>query len=315
MDLAQGGPRYLTGVPDSFEFLGWSRQFQDLGLLGILGMGMDPGVSNVFARHGADLMEEVWLVGVRDGDSGEVAGMEDRFYSLWSPAIAIEECLLPAMIWENGEHKRIGVFEEPELFPFPEPLGPQTCYVVDHEEAKTIPLWLPHVREKGLRRCDFKYALDDDFVNVLRVIGKLGLNSPFPIEVKGQMVVPRDVVVALMPNPAEIDGRATGWGMIGSLVQGRQDGQEKSLFYYAKNSYEDCQAELGASAVAYQTGRPPAAVAQLFAAGDLTIAGRRPTGCFPMESFDPGPILRALARHNIVLEQADLTESLRATSR
>jgi saccharopine dehydrogenase (NAD+, L-lysine forming) len=313
MDLAQGGPRYLTGTPDSFEFLGWGRQFEDLGLLGILGMGMDPGVTNVLARYGADRMDEVTYIGVRDGDNGMVEGMQDRFYTLWSPSIAIEECLLPAMIWEDGAHKRIGIFEDPELFPFPEPLGPQTCYVVDHEEAKTIPLWLPGIREKGLKRCDFKYALDDDFVNVLRVLGKLGLNHPFPIDVKGQQVVPRDVVVALMPDPAEIDAKASGWGLIGTLLQGRQDGEQKSLFYYVNNSYEESQEELGASAVAYQTGRPPAAVAELFARGELTIDGRVPSGCYPCESFDPEPIVQNLAAHNIVLQVADLTDALAGT--
>ena len=312
MDLAQGGPRYATGTPDSFEFLGWAQQFKDLGLLGILGMGMDPGVTNVLARYGADRMDEVWYIGVRDGDSGEVAGMEDRFYTLWSPSIAIEECLLPAMIWEQGEYRRIGLFQDPEIFPFPAPLGPQLCHVVDHEEAKTIPTWLPGIQEKGLRRCDFKYSLDEEFVDILRVLGKLGLNSPFPIEVKGQQVVPRDVVVALMPNPAEVEGEATGWGMIGTLLHGRVDGEERRLFYYVKNSYEDCRRELGASAVAYQTGRPPAAVAELFAEGRLTVAGRKPIGCFPCESFDPAPIVEALRAHNIVMEIADMTSVLGA---
>ncbi len=312
MDMAQGGPRYLTGVPDSFEFLGWSRQFEDLGLLGILGMGMDPGVTNVFARYGADRMDEVTYIGVRDGDSGEVAGMEGKFYTLWSPSIAIEECLLPAMIWEDGEYKRIGTFEDPEIFPFPEPVGPQKCYVVDHEEAKTIPSWLPGIQGKGLRRCDFKYSLDDDFVNTLKVLGNLGLNSPFPINVKGQMVVPRDVVVALMPNPAEVEGEATGWGLIGTLLEGKVGGEEKKLFYYVKNSYEACREEFGSSAVAYQTGRPPAAMAEVFARGQLTIDGRQPAGCYPCESFDPEPIVENLKAHNIVMELADLTDRLNA---
>lgn len=310
LDLAQGGPRYRTGTPDSFEFLGWSQQFKDLGLLGILGMGMDPGVTNVLARYGADRMDQVWHIGVRDGDSGVVPGREGTFYTLWSPAIAIEECLLPAMIWEDGAYKRIGLFAEPEIFPFPEPLGPQKCYTVDHEEAKTIPLCLPGIQAKGLRRCEFKYQLDDDFIQVLQVLGRLGLDSPFPIDVKGQMVAPRDVVTALMPNPAEVGGEATGWGVIGTLLEGRKDGKEQKLFYYVKNSYESCRAELGATAVAYQTGRPPAAVAELLARGRLTIDGRVPTGCYPGESFDPEPIVENLAKHNIVMEVADLTEAL-----
>lgn len=308
MDLAQGGPRHRTGTPDSFEFFGWSQQFKDLGLLGILGMGMDPGVTNVLARYGADRMDEVRYIGVRDGDSGVVAGMEDRFYSLWSPSIAIEECLSPAMIWEDGDYRRIGLFQDPEVFPFPEPVGPQTCYVVDHEEAKSIPLFLPGIREKGLRRCDFKYSLDEDFINVLLVLKKLGLESPFPIDVKGMQVAPRDVVVALMPNPAEVDGDATGWGLIGSLIEGVHQGRPQKLFYYVKNSYEACRAELGASAVAYQTGRPPAAVAGLLARDELTIAGVVPSGCYPCESFDAEPIIESLAASNIVMEIADLTD-------
>ncbi|MHB8870009.1 MAG: saccharopine dehydrogenase family protein [Thermoleophilia bacterium] len=310
MDLAQGGPRYATGTPDSFEFLGWSQQFKDRGLLGILGMGMDPGVTNVFARYGADRMDEVWHIGVRDGDSGVVPGMEDIFYTLWSPSIAIEECLMPAMVWEDGEHKRLGVFGEAEVFPFPEPLGPQTVYTVDHEEAKTIPLYLPGIREKGLKRCEFKYQLDQEFIDVLLVLGKLGLNNPFPINVKGQMVIPRDVVVALMPDPAEVEGEAVGWGVIGTLVEGRHQGKDQKLFYYVKNSYEACREELGASAVAYQTGRPPAAMAGLFARGELTIEGAPTTGCYPCENFDPEPIVEALRAHGIVMEVADLTDTV-----
>jgi saccharopine dehydrogenase (NAD+, L-lysine-forming) len=310
MDLAQGGPRYVTGTPDSFEFLGWGQQFKDRGLLGILGMGMDPGVTNVFARYGADRMDEVHHIGVRDGDSGVVPGMEDEFYTLWSPSIAIEECLMPAMIWEDGEHKRIGIFSEAEVFPFPEPLGPQTVYTVDHEEAKTIPLYIPGIQEKGLKRCEFKYQLDEQFIEILKVLGKLGLNNPYPVNVKGQMVVPRDVVVALMPDPAEVEGEAVGWGLIGTLVSGRHEGKEQKLFYYVKNSYEACREELGATAVAYQTGRPPAAFAELFARGGLTIDGEQPTGCYPCESFDPDPCVAALREHGLTMEIADLTDKL-----
>ena len=307
MDLAQGGPRYVTGTPDSFEFLGWSQQFKDRGLLGILGMGMDPGVTNVFARYGADRMDEVFHIGVRDGDSGVVPGMEGVFYTLWSPSIAIEECLMPAMIWEDGRHKRIGVFGEPEVFPFPEPLGPQTVYTVDHEEAKTLPLYIPGIQEKGLRRCEFKYQLDEEFIETLKVLGRLGLNNPFPVNVKGQMVAPRDVVVALMPDPAEVGGDAVGWGLIGSLIEGRHGGEPQKLFYYVKNSYEACREEMGATAVAYQTGRPPAAMAGLFAQGRLTVDGAPATGCYPCESFDPEPIVDALRAHGLVMEVADLT--------
>jgi len=310
MDLAQGGPRYVTGTPDSFESLGWSQQFKDRGVLGILGMGMDPGVTNVFARYGADRMDEVFHIGVRDGDSGVVPGMEDKFYTLWSPSIAIEECLMPAMIWENGEHKRTGIFGDPEVFPFPEPLGPQTVYTVDHEEAKTLPLYIPGIREKGLKRCEFKYQLDEEFIEILKVLGKLGLNNPFPVNVKGQMVVPRDVVVALMPDPAEVEGEAVGWGLIGSLIEGRHQGKDQKLFYYVKNSYEACREEMGATAVAYQTGRPPAAMAELFAQGRLTIGGAAATGCYPCESFDPEPIVDALRAHGLTMEVADLTDAM-----
>lgn len=310
MDLAQGGPRYVTGTPDSFEFLGWSQQFKDRGLLGILGMGMDPGVTNVFARYAADLMDEVFHIGVRDGDSGVVPGMEGVFYTLWSPSIAIEECLMPAMIWEDGRHKRIGIFGEPEVFPFPEPLGPQTVYTVDHEEAKTLPLYIPGIQQKGLRRCEFKYQLDEEFIETLKVLGRLGLNNPFPVNVKGQMVAPRDVVVALMPDPAEVGGEAVGWGLIGSLIEGRHRGRDQKLFYYVKNSYEACREEMGATAVAYQTGRPPAAMAELFARGRLTIDGAPATGCYPCESFDPEPIVDALRAHGLVMEVADLTTAV-----
>ena len=50
----------------------------------------------------------------------------------------------------------------------------------------------------------FKYGLGDEFIEVLKTLHKLGLDSKERIAVKGVEVAPRDVVAAAPPDPATL---------------------------------------------------------------------------------------------------------------
>ena len=54
--------------------LAYDASFHEAGLIGLLGMGQDPGISNIMARMGADRLDEVQEILVRDGDNGTVEG-------------------------------------------------------------------------------------------------------------------------------------------------------------------------------------------------------------------------------------------------
>src|SRR5206468_9684626 len=173
-------------------------QWQDRGRLALVGMGVEPGLSDVFARHAADtLFREIDEIGVRDGANLTVDGYDFApTFSIWT---TIEECLNPPLVWERGHgFFTTDPFSEPELFAFPEGIGPQECVNVEHEEVVLVP------REIECRRVTFKYGLGSDFIDVLQTLHRLGLDSVEPVLVRGVEVAPRDVVAAALPDPAPL---------------------------------------------------------------------------------------------------------------
>ena len=164
-------------------------------------MGVEPGLSDVFARYAADhLFSEIDEVGVRDGANLVVDGYDFApSFSIWT---TIEECLNPPVIYEKDRGWfTTEPFSEPEVFDFPEGIGPVECVNVEHEEVLLIPRWV------DAKRVTFKYGLGDEFIDVLKTLHKLGLDSTTKVDVGGVEVSPRDVVAACLPNPATLGDR------------------------------------------------------------------------------------------------------------
>ena len=168
-------------------------------------MGVEPGLSDVFARYAQDhLFSEIDECGVRDGANLVVDGYDFApSFSIWT---TIEECLNPPAIWERDRGWfTTPPFSEPETFDFPDGIGPVECVNVEHEEVLLIPRWVK------ANRVTFKYGLGDEFIGVLKTLHKLGLDRTAKVRVGGAEVSPRDVVAALLPDPATLgDGDGKG---------------------------------------------------------------------------------------------------------
>jgi saccharopine dehydrogenase-like NADP-dependent oxidoreductase len=253
-------------------------------LIAITGMGMDPGVSNLFAAYAArHLLDEIDEIGVRDGDGGIVEGYD--FAPTFSPWVNIAECISMPVVYEDGEHRLVEPFSGTEVFDYPE-IGPLKSCLVEHEEVVTIP------RHISCKRADFKYALGDRSVEVLRTLHSLGLTRTEPVEVNGVQVIPRAVVCALLPDPAKLGGKVTGKVCVGTLVKGKKDGREKAFFLYNVTDHQEAYREMGAAATAYQTGIPPVIAAELIGEGIL-----KEPGVFAPEQLDPDPFMERLPRN------------------
>ena len=192
-------PYERTGVMLGDEQFELASQFESRGLLALAGIGVEPGLSDVFARHAADhLFEAIDEIGVRDGANLVIDGYDFApTFSIWT---TIEECLNPPVIWERDRGWfTTEPFSEPETFNFPAGIGPTTCVNVEHEEVCLMPRWL------DVGRVTFKYGLSDEFIDVLKTIRRLGLNRTEKIDVGGVAVSPRDVVAACLPDPAASD--------------------------------------------------------------------------------------------------------------
>ena len=269
---------------------GWVER----GQLALVGIGVEPGLSDVFARYAADhLFAEIDEVAVRDGADLVVEGYDFApTFSIWT---TIEECLNPPLIWERDRgFFTTEPFSEPETFVFPEGIGPVECVNVEHEEVVLVP------RAVDCRRVTFKYGLGEEFIAVLRTLHKLGLDSTKPVRVRGIDVAPRDVVAAALPDPATLGDRMRGRTCAGTLVTGkRKDGSDGAVYLYHVADNERCMREYGHQAVVLQTALSPVVALELLAEGVWTGAG-----VLGPESFDAVPFLDLLAdygeRHGVV---------------
>lgn len=262
-------------------------RWEEKGRTALLAMGIDPGISNVFARYVSDeLFDELDEIGVRDGANMAVAGVKYATqFSVWS---VIEECLNPPVFWEKDRgHYTTQAMSEAEIFNFPE-IGPVEVVAIEHEEVITLPRNI----EKGLKKVNFKISLGDDLMKLLRIFEETGLSSAEPIDVKGTMVAPRDVVEACFPDPAKIGPQMKGKICVGVNATGRKDGKDREVYIYQVTDNEECMKKWGCQAVAIQTSVGAAIATELIAKG----IWNKP-GVHAPEVFDPKPVLERLPQY------------------
>src|SRR3954454_11974244 len=262
-----------------------AADWEQAGLLALVGMGVEPGFADVAARYAADhLFSDVDEVGVRDGADLVVEGYDFApTFSIWT---TIEDCLNPPLIWERERgFYTTPPFSEPETFVFPEGIGAVECVNVEHEEVVLVPRWV------DCRRVTFKYGLGDEFIEVLKTLHKLGLDSNEPVDVRGAQVSPRDVVAAALPNPAELGDRMRGRTCAGTYVTGAgPDGNPRAAYVYHVADNETTMALDGCQAVVWQTAVMAVVALELLAHGRWSGAG-----VLGPEAFDAVPFLDLLA--------------------
>jgi saccharopine dehydrogenase (NAD+, L-lysine-forming) len=299
MSLSQRHPEKpyeLTGVKLGDEQFEAEPEWVAAGRLALVGFGVEPGLANVFARYASDfLFSEIDELGVRDGANLTVEGYEFApSFSIWT---TIEECLNPPVIWEKDKGWfTTPPFSEPEVFDFPDGIGPVECVNVEHEEVLLMPRWI------DCKRVTFKYGLGDEFIDVLKVLHKLGLDRTEKVKVGGAEVSPRDVVAACLPNPANLGPQMKGKTCAGLWVTGKdKDGNPRSTYLYHVVDNEWSMAEYGHQCVVWQTAINPVVALELLANGIWSGVG-----VLGPECFDSVPFLELLTAYGSPWGQKDL---------
>jgi saccharopine dehydrogenase (NAD+, L-lysine forming) len=280
-------PYARTGVKLGDEQFALADEWTAAGRLALVGIGVEPGLSDVFARYAADhLFSEIDELGVRDGSNLTVHGHDFApSFSIWT---TIEECLNPPVVWERDRGwYTTEPFSEPEVFDFPEGIGPVECVNVEHEEVILMPRWV------DARRVTFKYGLGTEFIDVLKALHKTGLDSTTPVRVGDVEVSPRDLVAAALPEPGGLGELMSGKTCAGLWVSGTgTDGRPRQVYLYHVVDNAWSMAEYGTQAVVWQTAVNPVVALELLATGRW-----RGTGVLGPEAFDAVPFLDLLAAY------------------
>ena len=273
-------PYELTGVKLGDEQFAAAGDWAAAGRLALVGIGVEPGLSDVFARYSADhLFSEIDELGTRDGSNLTVDGSDFApSFSIWT---TIEECLNPPVIWEADRGWFVTEpFSEPEVFDFPEGIGPVECVNVEHEEVLLMPRWVK------CKRATFKYGLGEEFIGVLKALHKVGLDRTDKVKVGGVEVSPRDVVAACLPNPATLGPQMHGKTCAGLWVTGTgKDGNPRSTYLYHVVDNQWAMQEYGHQCVVWQTALNPVVALELLANKTWTGAGVLGPEAFAADPF------------------------------
>jgi len=263
-----------------------AQAWEKKGLLALVGLGVEPGMADVFARYAQDhLFDEIDEIGIRDGANLEVEGYEFApSFSIWT---TIEECLNPPVIWEKARGWfTTEPFSEPEVFEFPEGIGKVEVVNVEHEEVLLVPRWIK------TKRVTFKYGLGDKFIGVLRTLHMLGLDSKEKINVKGAQVVPRDVVAATLHDPARLGDKMHGKTCAGTWIRGTKDKRRRQVYLYQVADNAECMKRWGCQAVVAQTAFSPVIGWDLIEHGQW-----KGVGVLGPEAFDSEPFMEKMAEY------------------
>ena len=279
------------GVKLGDEQFALAGDWAEAGRLALVGMGVEPGLSDVFARYAADeLFDEIDEIGVRDGANLTVDGYEFApSFSIWT---TIEECLNPPVVYERDRGWfTTAPFSEPEVFDFPDGIGPVECVNVEHEEVLLMPRWVE------AKRVTFKYGLGEDFIGKLKTLHALGLDRTAPLSVRTAdggtaKVSPRDVVAAALPDPAALGELMHGKTCAGTWVTGTKDGQRREVYLYHVVDNQWSMKEYGSQAVVWQTAINPVVALELVARGEW-----RGAGVLGPEAFAAKPFLDLLVEY------------------
>lgn len=257
--------------------------FRRHGLLAVLGMGSAPGIVNVLARAAAEGLRKVHSIRVYNGGADSTRYEAPVAFS-FSPATVLDELTLPPMVFTKGRFRAVAPLSGGEDFLFD--VGLQRVHHSLHSEVATLPL---SYRDRGIRECAFKIAYDPLLIERLKLLIDLGLAD----RARGPRgVAPRDVLLdclrRLPPPPDFVDDRDS----LAVVVEGG-DGKGAVTVRYDLTAGPQRRPPL--SAVARDTGFPPAIVARMVLSGAIRERGvLPPERCVPVR-----PFLRALAERGL----------------
>jgi saccharopine dehydrogenase-like NADP-dependent oxidoreductase len=264
-------------------------EFRRHGLLAVLGMGSAPGIANVLARAAADPLPKVSSIRVYNGGADYTRYRAPVAFG-FAPATVLDEMMLPPMVFTRGRFRAEAPLSGGEDVLFE--VGPQRVHLSLHSEVATLPLTYAR---KGIRECFFKISYDAALVERLKLLIDLGLADK---KAGPRGVAPRDVLLdcfkRLPPAPDFVDDR----DCLAVVVDG-EDARGPVSVRYELNARPQRRPPL--SAVARDTGFPPAIVARMILDGTIRERGvLPPERCVPVR-----PFLDALAKRGITARRTE----------
>ncbi len=277
--------------PDTAKFeykeqWAYDEKYKQKGIMGLLGSGFDPGVTNVFCAYAMKhYFDEIHYIDILDCNAGDHGY---PFATNFNPEINLREVSAKGRYWEKGKWIETKPLEIKQVWDYPE-IGPKDSYLMYHEEMESL---VKHI--KGLKRIRFFMTFGESYLTHMRCLENVGMLRIDEIEVDGCKVVPLHVLKALLPDPASLGPRTVGKTNIGIVAEGIKNGKKRKIYIYNVCDHQEAYKETKAQAVSYTTGVPAMIGAK------LTVEGiYKGKGVYNLEELDPDPFMEELNKQGL----------------
>ena len=276
----------------------YKKQFEEAGIMGLLGTGFDPGVTSVFSayalKHYFDEIDTIDILDCNGGDHGY------PFATNFNPEINLREVSAPGSYWEDGHWVEVPAMSIKREYDFPQ-VGMKDMYLLHHEEIESLAKNIP-----GVKRIRFFMTFGQSYLTHMKCLENVGMLRTDPVKVNCVEVVPIQLLKELLPDPATLGERTVGKTNIGCIFRGRKDGKEKTIYIYNVCDHQECYREVESQAISYTTGVPAMIGTMMVVTGMWNKAG-----VYNVEEFDPDPYMEALNKWGlpwVVEENPQLVE-------
>ena len=271
-----------------------NNKFKEKNLMGLLGSGFDPGVTNVYTayikKHYLDEIHYLDILDCNGGDHGKA------FATNFNPEVNIREITQPGKFWENGSWKETKPLEIHKSIFYPE-IGHKESYLMYHEELESLVKNFP-----TLKRARFWMTFGKEYLTHLKVLENIGMTSIEPINYEGHMIQPLQFLKAILPEPSKLGANYSGETSIGCQITGVKNGEIKTCYIYNNCKHQDAYRDVNGQGVAYTTGVPAMLGAKLMATGVWMRSG-----VFNVEEMNPDPFMEQIGDYglpwNVVLNE------------
>ncbi|EAK5560504.1 saccharopine dehydrogenase family protein [Campylobacter upsaliensis] len=261
----------------------WAKDesFKKAGILGLLGSGFDPGVTNVFCAYAKqNLFDEIHYIDILDCNAGDHGY---PFATNFNPEINLREVSAKGRYFENGQWIETEPMAIKMEWDYPE-VGVKDSYLLYHEELESLVKNIP-----SLKKIRFFMTFGQSYLTHMKCLENVGMLGIKPVKHKGVEIVPIEFLKTLLPDPASLGERTKGYTNIGCVIRGVKDGKDKQVYIYNVCNHEECFKETLSQAVSYTTGVPAMIGAKLVARGIWSGVGVK-----NMEEFDAKPFMDEL---------------------
>ncbi len=270
---------------DSYQW-GYDKKFRDAGIIGLLGCGFDPGVTQAYVayakKHEFDTIDTIDILDCNGGDHGY------KFATNFNPEINLREVSSPAAYYENGKWKVLPAMSVHKKYIF-DSVGEKDMYLLHHEEIESIAKNFPEVKT-----IKFYMTFGQSYLEHMRCLEDVGMLRTDAILYNGQKIIPIQFLKALLPDPASLGVRTVGKTNIGCIFRGKKDGLDKTYYIYNVCDHQESYKEVGSQAISYTTGVPAMCGAMMVLKGIWNEKG-----VHNLEEFDPDPFIEALDKYGL----------------